>query len=122
VAIDVGVDLSTPAGELVAGVMGSVSQFERRLIGIRTREAFAVRRQQGVRLSSPRRCPDDVLARVVTRRAAGARLADVAAELNANNVLTPGGGARWWPSHVSRLLKTQDADTLQRGRLEEQEG
>lgn len=42
--------------------------------GIRTREALAVRRQQGVRLGGPRRCPDDVLARVVTRRAAGAPL------------------------------------------------
>ncbi len=46
-------------------------------------------------------------------RAAGARLVDVAATLNADGVPTPGGGARWWPSHVSRLLATQDARTAQ---------
>jgi DNA invertase Pin-like site-specific DNA recombinase len=109
VAIDVGVDLSTPAGELIAGVMGTVSQFERRLIGVRTREALAVKRAQGVRLGGPRRCPDDVLTRVLAMRAAGARLIDIAAALNADSVPTPGGGKRWWPSHVSRLLATQDA-------------
>jgi DNA invertase Pin-like site-specific DNA recombinase len=103
------VDLSTPAGELIAGVMGAVSQFERRLIGIRTREALAIKREQGVRLGRPRACPDDVLDRVLALRATGARLIDICDALNTDAIPTPGGGARWYPSHVSRLLRTQDA-------------
>ncbi|MBL7499871.1 recombinase family protein [Frankia sp. CNm7] len=42
----------------------------------------------------------------------GAHLADICAGLNTDGVPTPGGGRRWWPSHVSRLLRTQDARHL----------
>jgi DNA invertase Pin-like site-specific DNA recombinase len=112
VALDVAVDLSTPAGEMVAGVMGVAAQFQRRLIGQNTREALAVKRAQGVRLGRPRRCPDDVLARVVAYRATGARLVDVCAQLNADRVPTPAGSPTWYPSHVSRLLRTQDGRQL----------
>ena len=37
VALDLGVDLSTPSGEVLANIMASAAQWERRLIGIRTR-------------------------------------------------------------------------------------
>lgn len=57
----------------------------------------------------PRRCPDDVLAEVVRRRLAGERLTDICRALNDRGVPTPGGGTRWWPSHVHRLLRTRDA-------------
>jgi hypothetical protein len=42
-------------------------------------------------------------------RGAGARLVDICTALNAAAVPTPGGGAKWWPSHVSRLLDTRTA-------------
>lgn len=50
VALDVAVDTTTPAGEAMAHVMATFAQFERRLIGQRTKEALAVRRAEGVRL------------------------------------------------------------------------
>jgi hypothetical protein len=50
-----------------------------------------------------------VLARVVTARVGGATLVEIADKLNADGVPTPGGGGRWYPSHLSRLLRTQDA-------------
>jgi DNA invertase Pin-like site-specific DNA recombinase len=112
VALDVAVDLSTPTGEMVGGVMGVAARFERHMIGVRTREALAVKRDQGVRLGRPRRCPDDVLARVVAYRAVGARLVDICDQLNADGVPTPAGSACWYPSHASRLLRTQDARQL----------
>lgn len=112
VALDVAVDLSTPAGEMVAGVMGVAAQFQRRLIGQNTRDALAELRAQGVRLGGPRSCPDDVLARVVALRTGGAKLVEICATLNADGVPTPAGSPRWWPSHVSRLLRTQDARQL----------
>jgi len=40
VALDLGIDLSTPAGEFMASVMASAAQWERRLIGQRTRDAL----------------------------------------------------------------------------------
>lgn len=50
VALDLGIDLSTPGGEFLASVMASAAQWERRIIGQRTKEALAVKRAQGVRL------------------------------------------------------------------------
>jgi DNA invertase Pin-like site-specific DNA recombinase len=109
VALDVAVDLSTPRGEMVAGAMAMAAQFQRRVIGQSTRDALEVKRAQGVRLGRPRRCPDEVLTRVVTYRATGARLIDICEQLNTDGVPTPAGSPRWYPSHVSRLLRTQDA-------------
>src|SRR5439155_25083712 len=53
-ALDLGVDTSRPSGEMVASVMASFAQFERRLIVQRPKEALAVKRVQGVRPGRPR--------------------------------------------------------------------
>jgi hypothetical protein len=60
----------------------------------------------------PRLCPDEILAQVVTMRRAGKRLVDICETLNAAGVPTPAGGARWWPSHVHRLLHTRGAELM----------
>src|SRR4051794_32098139 len=60
IALDLGVDTSTPAGEAMASMLSVFAQFERRLIGQRTREALAVKRSQGVRLGRPRELPAEV--------------------------------------------------------------
>jgi hypothetical protein len=64
------------------------------------------------RVGRPRRCPLEVLMRVVLLRRDGARLQDICDLMNAEGVLTPGGGKYWWPSYVSRLLETLDAQAL----------
>ena len=56
VALDIGVDTTTPNGELIANVMATFAQFERRLIGQRTKDALAVKQQQGVVLGVLGRC------------------------------------------------------------------
>jgi DNA invertase Pin-like site-specific DNA recombinase len=53
VALDLALDTSTPSGELMASVLATFSQYERRLIGARTRDALAVKRAQGVVLGRP---------------------------------------------------------------------
>ena len=55
VILDLGVDTTTPSGEMIANVMATFAQFERRLIGQRTKDALAVKKRQGVRLGRPRR-------------------------------------------------------------------
>ena len=83
VALDLGVDTSTPSGEMMASVLAIFAQFERRLIGQRTREALAVKRAQGVRLGRPATMPDAVRARIRAEHEGGQSLAAIAAGLNA---------------------------------------
>jgi DNA invertase Pin-like site-specific DNA recombinase len=104
VAIDLGVDLSTPQGELIANVLASVAQWERRIIGQRTRDALAAKRQQGVRLGRPRSVPDDVLARIRRAHGRGQTLTAIASKLNATGVPTARGGRCWYPGTVRQVL------------------
>ena len=67
-ALDLGVDTITPSGEMVAYVMATFAQFERRLIGKRTRSALAQKKAQGAKLGRP-----VAVGKVVTRRIARER-------------------------------------------------
>lgn len=100
VACDLGVDTSTPAGEAMANVMATFAQLERRLIGQRTRDALAVRRAQGVQLGRPRTLSADVVDRIVADRGAGLGWSAIGRALDAENVPTAQGGARWYPATV----------------------
>lgn len=104
VALDCGMDTTTPAGEAMANVLATFAQFERRLIGQRTREALAIKRDQGVRLGRPPAIPSQVAARIRRRRARGATLRQIADELNKAGVQTAHGGARWRPSSLTSVL------------------
>ena len=106
VALDLGVDTTTPAGELVASVMAAVAQWERRAIGQRTKEALAARRAQGVRLGRPPAIPSHVRARILDAREDGMTYRAIADRLNAARVPTAHGGRRWHPATVRRSVKT----------------
>jgi DNA invertase Pin-like site-specific DNA recombinase len=97
-----------PESRLLHGIRVNVSEYERALISRRTKSALAYKKAAGVRLGRPRRCPDLVLEHVALLRAAKRTLAEITFDLNDIGILTPGGGKQWWPSHVSRLLATQD--------------
>lgn len=107
VALDLGIDLSTPAGEFMASVMASAAQWERRLIGQRTRDALAAKQAAGVRLGRPQSLPTDVVGRIRDARAGGASLAAIATRLTADGVPTAHGGAKWHPSTVRAVLGSQ---------------
>jgi DNA invertase Pin-like site-specific DNA recombinase len=106
---DGGADVVTSAEEMIRDVRTWHDTQRRRRISARTREAIERKRAAGVRVGGPRRCPDAILDRVLQLRDAGARQAEIAEAMNKAGLPTPGGGIHWWPSHVSRLLKTQDA-------------
>ena len=108
VALDLNIDTTTPNGELLANVMSSFAQFERRLIGQRTREALAQKRAEGVRLGRPRMMSDEVVGRVKELRAEGLSLRSVAEWLNAEGVPTAHGGAAWHASTVRNVLHATD--------------
>lgn len=111
VCLDLGVDTTTPAGESVANVVAATAQYERRLIGVRTKEGMAAKRAQGVRLGRPPRLPVETVERVVALREAGLSLRAVAAALDERGVPTAGGGP-WRASSVQDVLRSQTASVL----------
>ena len=111
VALDLGVDTSTPAGEMLANVLASFAQYERRIIGQRTREGLAEAKRQGVRLGNPQRraarTAEAVRRRILRWRQAGLSYGAIAASLKADGVTTAFGGARWYPSTVRAVVRRQ---------------
>jgi Resolvase, N terminal domain len=72
------IDTSDPAGRFTANVLASAAQYERELIGVRTREGMAQRRLEGVRLGRPRTMSTEVVARIQGGRLAGLSLRQIA--------------------------------------------
>jgi DNA invertase Pin-like site-specific DNA recombinase len=104
VALDVGVDTTTPSGEAMVGVLAVFAQFERKLIAQRTRDALAVKKAQGVRLGRPTSLPVAVSKRLSRLRSRGMSYKTIADILNAEGVPTAQGGARWYPATVRKVL------------------
>ncbi|WP_246496398.1 recombinase family protein [Miltoncostaea marina] len=101
---DVPVDMSSPVGEALAGILGVFAQLERRLISERTKAARAAARAAGRpvggRPEGVTRIPSEVLARIATERAAGASYRKIAEGLTADGIPTANGAARWAPETV----------------------
>lgn len=103
--LDLDLDTSSATGRLLAGVVVQIAQWEREMIGERTKAALAVKRADGVQLGKPSTVPSDVEALVLSRRAQGLSLSGIARLLNAEGVPTPGGSARWTHVAVSRVAQ-----------------
>lgn len=90
-ALDLGIDLTTPAGELMATMLAAMAQWERRIISQRTKDALRVKKAAGVRLGNPVSIPDAVAAQIVQMREDGATLKEIARELNDAGAPTTSG-------------------------------
>lgn len=104
VALDLGVDTTTAGGELVANVLMTVAQWERRVIGERTKAALAEKRAQGIVGGRRSTIPDAVRREITTLRASGMTLSAIAATLNERGIPTGQGGAEWRHSSVRAVL------------------
>ena len=71
VILDLGVDTTTPSGEMIANVMATFAQFERRLIGQRTKDALAVKKREGVKLGRPVAVDEAVAKRIAPGASSG---------------------------------------------------
>ena len=49
-ALDLGIDSSTPSGQMIVQIMAVFAEFERKIISVRTKEALDILRQQGRRV------------------------------------------------------------------------
>jgi len=101
VAIDVGVDTSTPGGKLVSGIFSAVSEWERDTIAARTKESLAARRAQGKPISRAAVADDSELAgRIRSLRADGLTYQAIADQLNFEGISTLRGASAWTVSSV----------------------
>ena len=112
IALDLGIDLSTPAGEFLASVMASAAQWERRIISQRTKDALAAKRAQGVRLGRKSSVSHETMLRIAREREDGRTIAAIAEGLTADGILTPGGKSDWQTSTIRGVLKSQDLQQL----------
>lgn len=105
VALDLGVDTTSAAGEMMAGVLAVFSQFERQLISERTKAGLAIKRAQGVRIGRPVEIPSDVHQRIVEAREAGMSYSAIAEKLNGDGIRTARGRGVWYPSTIYAAVK-----------------
>lgn len=114
VALDLGVDTTTPNGECVANVMGSFAQFERQMISVRTKEALVAARARGIRLGRRSALTDETRLLILRHHMSqGVQPPPGARYLEQTGVPAPNGGPRWQTSTITRLI-AQSGGTLQR--------
>lgn len=99
---DLGVDTTTPSGKMVAQVMMVLAEWEREMIGERTRNALAVARNRGTRLGRPSGVSDDTLRLIRILRDSGRSWQAIADSLTREGVPTAQGG-RWHAATVRKL-------------------
>jgi DNA invertase Pin-like site-specific DNA recombinase len=109
VMLEPAVDLSTPHGEMMANIMASVAQWERRIIGQRTSEALRALQANGVTLGRPSGVPEHVVAFIRHGRGYGRSYRDIADALNRRGEPTGQGGVKWHPSSVRAVELSQAA-------------
>lgn len=107
IALDLGLDLATPTGEMMASILAVFAQFERRVIGQRTRDGLAEKRAEGVILGRPSGISTEHLDKIVEARREGMSLRAIADFLNNAGAATPQGGKQWYASTVKGALESQ---------------
>jgi DNA invertase Pin-like site-specific DNA recombinase len=91
IALDLGVDTSTPEGQLIVGILGAIAQWERARIQERITEALAIAKQNGKTLGRPPRYGAETAERVREMREAGATWEAISLTLAAAGVRTRSG-------------------------------
>jgi DNA invertase Pin-like site-specific DNA recombinase len=109
VCLDMGIDMTSPSGAFMGHMLLAGAQYERSLIGQRTKAALAVKREQGVRLGRPQTLPDDVVERIARARADGLSFPAIAQQLNDDGVPTARGKGAWRWESVRKVCQSQAA-------------
>jgi DNA invertase Pin-like site-specific DNA recombinase len=105
VALDLGVDTSTPGGHEVAATLITLGDWERERIARRTRSGLAEVRASGRPTGRPAVSDrPELVERITAMRSANMTLQAIADQLNSEGVPTLRGGAMWRPSSVQAAL------------------
>lgn len=108
-----GVDTTSPSGRLMAQLLGAFAEYERALIGARTRDALAAARDRGTRLGRPVTLQPEVRDRIAAEHESGRSLRAIAQGLTDDKVPTSHGGVRWYASTVAAVLRSVEHDRQQ---------
>jgi len=84
--------------------MASAAQWERRIIGQRTKDALTVKRAQGVRLGRPLEMDEALRERIRELHGTGLGVRAIARQLTDEGVPAVRGGSRWYASSVHGVL------------------
>ena len=113
---DLDIDTSAPAGEMAANIIIIIiisgSQYERRLISQRTRDALAAKRARGERLGAAPALPMQITRRIVTERRDGRTFQTIADALMADGIPTARGKTRWYPATIKAVVISDNAAAL----------
>lgn len=109
VVLDMNLDLTTAAGRMIARQLVSFAEYERELIGERTRDALAAKKRRGESVGRPRLASPSVVRRIVMDREAGLSFARIARALESEGILSPAGRPNWQPSTVRRIYDSANA-------------
>jgi DNA invertase Pin-like site-specific DNA recombinase len=109
---DLDIDTSTPAGEMAANIIISGSQYERRLISQRTRDALAAKRARGERLGAAPALPMQITRRIVTERREGRTFQAIADGLMDDGIPTARGKTRWYAATIKAVVTSDNAAAL----------
>jgi DNA invertase Pin-like site-specific DNA recombinase/peptidoglycan hydrolase-like protein with peptidoglycan-binding domain len=105
IALDLGVDTSTPVGREIAATLVALGDWEHERIARRTRSGLTEVKASGRRAGRPSlRDFPDLVERITAMRSANMTLQAIADQLNAEGVPTLRGGAMWRPSSVQAAL------------------
>lgn len=105
VVLDLGVDTTTANGELVANIMISMAQWERRIIGDRTRAALEAVKARGTHVGRKSGVSAETLRLIRVLRDSGRSWQKIADALEREGVST-GQGGQWHAATVRRLYMT----------------
>ena len=105
ILLDCNIDTTTPYGTAQLNMMATFAQLERELIGLRTKEALAVKKAQGFKLGGKPMQTAETEAKVIELREQGLSMGKIADALNGENVPTANGGAKWYASTVRVILE-----------------
>ena len=113
--IDMGVDTTTPNGELVANIMIAMAQWERKIIGQRTKDALAAVKARGTHVGRKSNVDPETMRLIRVLRDSGKSYAGIATALEQEGVATSQGGT-WHAATVRKLYQCYWVDSGARGR------
>jgi DNA invertase Pin-like site-specific DNA recombinase len=102
VVLDLAVDMTTTNGRLISHIMIALAQWERELIGDRTRAGLASVRARGTKVGRRSGISDDTRRLIAALRSAGQSWQRIADALTEQGVPT-GQGGKWHASTVRRI-------------------
>ena len=106
VALDCGLDLGTPAGEMVATALAMAARFEYRRISERQLEKNQELRRRG-RPRGSVAVDRDLADRIIALREAGETFRGIGGQLEAEGVPTARGGLHWYAATVRSACETR---------------